>query len=431
MGYGHQRAAFALGHLAKGGVINANSYPGIPHKDRDIWRKSRLFYEFVSRFKRLPLLGEPLFNLYDTLQSIEAFYPKRDLSDPTFQVRQISGVIRRSGWGKHLIEKLSKQPIPLICTFFVPALMAEAFNYPGEIYCLATDSDISRAWVPQNPRTSRIKYFAPTYRVADRLSLYGVLQQNIFMTGFPLPPENLGSIHCETAKQDTLYRLANLDPQGHFAREHGDLVKRYLGRAQVPKKSFHPLTLTFAVGGAGAQRDLSVTVLRSLRERILHHDITYIMVAGIHNSVSSYFRSAIRELGLMQELGKHVVILFASSKAEYFRKFNHVLRSTDILWSKPSELSFYIGLGIPLVMAPPIGSQEKFNKRWVELIGGGIGQEDPEYTHEWLFDWINRGLLAEAAMQGFIETQKKGVFNIQEIVLAHAMKRAVPATDWH
>ena len=57
MGYGHQRTAFPLKGLAFGGeIINANDYQGIPEKDRRIWETTRKFYEFISKFKRNPLI---------------------------------------------------------------------------------------------------------------------------------------------------------------------------------------------------------------------------------------------------------------------------------------------------------------------------------------------------------------------------------------
>jgi hypothetical protein len=70
MGYGHQRAAFPLKYLSGGRIINANNYPGIPKEDRRWWHEGREFYEFISRFKAVPLIGDSIFNLYDRLQSI-------------------------------------------------------------------------------------------------------------------------------------------------------------------------------------------------------------------------------------------------------------------------------------------------------------------------------------------------------------------------
>lgn len=119
-------------------------------------------------------------------------------------------------------------------------------------------------------------------------------------------------------------------------------------------------------------------------------------------------------------LGKtngNIEILYAETKNEYFNKFNEMLLTTDILWTKPSELSFYAGLGLPIVVAPTVGSQETFNKDWLISIGAGVEQEDPRYVNEWLFDWLDSGWLAEAAMNGFLNAPRKGVYHMEEVVL--------------
>ena len=113
----------------------------------------------------------------------------------------------------------------------------------------------------------------------------------------------------------------------------------------------------------------------------------------------------------------YVHILYADDKVEYFKQFNQLLNDTDILWTKPSELSFYAGLGLPIIMAPTIGSQEQFNKRWLHSIGAGAEQENPEYVHEWLFDWLDSGWLAEAAMEGFLDAPRNGAYHVEDIVL--------------
>ena len=168
MGYGHQRTAYPLRDLAfKGEIINANDYQGIPEKDRKIWEGTRRFYEFISNFSRIPLVGKTAFSIYDKFQKILGFYPKRDLSKPNFNLKQIYFFFKKD-WGKDLIEKLKITPLPLITTFFPPAFMAEFFNYPGDIFCVVCDADISRTWAPLNPKESKIKYFAPTERVVER-----------------------------------------------------------------------------------------------------------------------------------------------------------------------------------------------------------------------------------------------------------------------
>ena len=68
-------------------------------------------------------------------------------------------------------------------------------------------------------------------------------------------------------------------------------------------------------------------------------------------------------------------------------------------------------------MAEPIGSQEKYNRGWLIAIGGGIDSLSPEYVDEWLFDWLDSGWLAEAAMKGFLDAPKMGAYHVENIVL--------------
>ena len=414
MGYGHQRTAFPLkGLTTEGKIINANDYPGIPKRDRQIWEITRRFYEFVSKFKRIPLIGEFVFFIFDQFQKIFSFYPKRNLSKSNLQLKEIFSLIKK-GWGRDLIEKLAphrnevsgaglkRKPLPLVSTFFVPAFMAEYFNYPGEIFCVVCDADISRTWAPLSPKTSRIKYFAPTERVIERLKLYGIKEENIFLTGYPLPQNLIGDKKLEILKNNLKYRLLNLDPEKRFFKYYQPLTKKYLG--DLPSKPNHPLTLTFAVGGAGAQKEIGIKVIKKLASK----GIKIILIAGIKKKIKEYFKKNTR--------GLDVEIIFGKDIEDYFQKFNQALKQTDILWTKPSELSFYSALGIPIIIAPPIGSQEEFNKRWLLKSGFGLLQEDPNYVEQWLFDWLKRGYLAEAAMQGFVEGEKLGTFKIQKII---------------
>ena len=420
MGYGHQRTAFALSRLAQDSkVINANDYPGIPQADKNIWESTRKFYELISVFKRVPFVGDLVFAIFDAFQKILIFYPRRDLSSPNFTLRNTYSLLKK-GWGRDLIEKLKiqneklKTNSPMISTFFTPAFMAEFFNYPGNIFCVVCDADISRTWAPLNPKESRIKYFAPTERVVERLKLYGVRPENIFLTGYPLPPEIIGSEKLELLKDDLKNRILNLDPQGKYRRKYITLIENNLGI--LPEESDHILTIMFAVGGAGAQKEIAIKIIKNLKAKIAEGKIKIILVAGTREEVKVYFEENIEKLGLINKLHRNIEIIFAKEVEGYFQEFNEAIRKTDILWTKPSELSFYSALGIPVIIAPTIGSQEEFNKRWLLKSGFGIFQENPTYVDQWLFDWLGNGFLAKAAMQAFIEGEKLGFFNIQKII---------------
>jgi hypothetical protein len=418
MGYGHQRPAYPFRDIAEGGVITANGYKGIPDKDKFIWENSRGFYEFISRFKMVPVIGDMVFDVYDKLQAIPSFYPKRDLSKSTLQLREIYRFFREGNWGKHLIDKLSKNPLPFLTTFFATAMMAEYFNYPGEIYCVLCDADIARSWVPPDPHKSRIIYLASNRRVADRLELYGVHKQNIILTGFPLPEENLGK-NLSILKKDLGQRLINLDPKKKFIDQFKNDITLKIGRENLKLKVNRPVNIVFAVGGAGAQRELGIEIAQSLKKKIKDNKYRLHLVAGINFEVADYFKDELKKLKLKDQIGENINIVVEKTKDKYFKSFNKVLRNADILWTKPSELCFYCALGLPIIMAPTIGSQEKFNRKWLQIIGAGIDQEDPKYTDEWLEDWLNSGWLAEAALDGFVEAPKYGTYNIKKIIFEH------------
>lgn len=418
MGYGHQRAAYPLHDMAYGGVIVMNDYKGMPEEERKLWVQSREGYEFVSRLKAKSFIGRMAFDIFDKIQEIPQFYPRRDLSRPNIQLYQTYAMIEKQGIGKHLFTKVltKNQKIPLVCTFFLPAFAAEYYGYEGDIYCQVCDADVSRTWVPKNPKKSRIKYLAPNRRVVERLKLYGVKEENIYFTGFPLPKENIGGRDMNILKHDLGARILNLDPNRLTQHKFGHIINYHLGKKYMPKRKTHPLTITFAVGGAGAQSDLGVQILQSLRQKILSEKIRVNIVAGTREDVKKQYEAVAKELRLGEQCGKGLCILYEKTKQDYFVSFNKILRTSDVLWTKPSELSFYAGLGLPIIMAPSIGSQEVFNRIWLKTIAAGITQDDPKYTDEWLFDWVESGWLARAALNGFIEAPILGAYAIEKIV---------------
>ncbi len=436
MGFGHQRTAHPLRGLSPtGAVINANDYDGMPPEDRARWEQSRRFYEYVSNIEHLPYIGKLLFGVFDLFQRIIRFYPRQNSVRPTLQLRQNFSLFRR-GFGKHFIGTLATRPasptpaspnrgasqggpLPLVSTFFTPAYMAEFFHYPGDIYCVVCDTDISRTWASLDAASSRIRYFATTDHAAERLTRYGVNPNQIFMTGYPLPKENIGTRKLEIAKHDLGHRLVNLDPHSNYRKRYTALIKEYVGA--LPQKPDHPLTIMFSIGGAGAQKNIALSAIRSLSEKINNGALRFVVAAGTKDAVRLYFNRELMKLGL----GDHVRLVSARDVGAYFDAFNAALRTTDILWTKPSELTFYAGLGIPIIIAPPIGSQEEFNRDWLIKVGAGILQEDPAYAAEWIADNLESGAFAEAAMQGFVEIEKRGTFMIEEIV-AQSSKVLIP-----
>ncbi len=66
-------------------------------------------------------------------------------------------------------------------------------------------------------------------------------------------------------------------------------------------------------------------------------------------------------------------------------------------------------------MSIPVGSQEDFNRDWLLNVGAGIDSLDPVFVNEWLPDLLEDGRLARAAMDGFLQAESLGAYNIEKI----------------
>ena len=83
--------------------------------------------------------------------------------------------------------------------------------------------------------------------------------ERIFLTGFPLPKENIGSSErLEVLRDDLFQRLLRLDPKRKFFSYHLRSVLGWLGKKDSAAGRARPfINLTFAIGGAGAQCEMA------------------------------------------------------------------------------------------------------------------------------------------------------------------------------
>lgn len=410
MGYGHQRAAYPFRDIAYEGIITANTGAMVDPAERRRWKALQSLYEGVSRVNKVPLIGPWLWRTYDRFQAISPHYPFRDLSKPTFGSMRLDRLMRQ-GFGRSVVNYTrNREDLPLLTTFFAIALAAD---YQGRknVFCVVTDTDVNRIWAAREPAKSRIHYLAPTPLNRQRLMQYGVPAERIYLTGFPLPQENVAA-----AGDDLRRRLAVLDARSAFRHGYGRMIDAELG--PPPATGAAPMSITYAVGGAGAQAEVARDILQSLSGALRDGRMRLNLVAGVRAEVEQYFRRIIGEFGLEAELGRSINLLLAPTKDEYFAKFNRLLHETDVLWTKPSELCFYPALGIPLIMSPPLGAHEERNLETVLRLGAGQQQQDPRAAVEWLTDWANNGLLALNAFQGYFHMPRLGTENIKRLLFA-------------
>ncbi len=412
MGYGHLRAAHALASVLGAEVTHVDRPPICPPEEQRLWRASRRLYEVTSRASQLPVVGVPLRSALESLTAIPHLYPHRDLSRPTFQVRSLDRLVHK-GLGRGLAEHLKRTGAPLLATFFAPALAADHQGC-DRVFCVVTDSDISRAWVPLRPERTRIVYLTPSRRALERLRAYGVARDRIELTGFPLPPELLGGPDLAALRRNLVARLVRLDRKRVFRGQLRNEIHHFLGGLPADQEGRPPL-ITFTVGGAGAQAELARQLLASLRPLIEEGLIRLCLAAGVREEVARKFHLWILEAGLRP--GEGVDVFTAGSLESYFPAFNALLAETDVLWTKPSEMTFFGALGLPLILSWPVGVHERYNRRWAVESGSGLKQRHPDYAGFWIREWLNEGTLAAAAWTGFVRMPKFGVYQIAERVL--------------
>lgn len=416
MGYGHQRAIHPLKHLSYGGkILNANTSPASSIKEKRLWNDMLRSYEFMSRAGKLPVIGSLIASFLDSLLYIPAFYPLKDRSNSTFQVRYLKKYIKK-GLCKGILTEISSANLPLLTSFYSSAIAADIAGHKP-VYCIICDTDLSRVWVAEQAAESNIIYFAPGTIAAQRLTTYGVPEKNILLTGFPLPLELLGNRQLDVLKGNLKRRLTNLDPAGKFNNLYRHSVSAFLNDivyvSDIEESEPKPLTITYAVGGAGAQKEIGEQISVNLSDKIVSNQVNLNLVAGTRKELKEYFELVKNRI---PDAGNNIRVIWGENNESYFESFNECLQTTDILWTKPSELSFYCALGIPIIMTPSIGPQEKCNRKWLREIGAGIKQQNPEYTDQWLFDLLNKGRLAEAAWNGFLKGRKYGTYNILDFL---------------
>ena len=62
--------------------------------------------------------------------------------------------------------------------------------------------------------------------------------------------------------------------------------KNFLG--ELPEAPDHPLTIMFSIGGAGAQKEIGIAVLKNLKKKIKSGEVKMIFSAGTREEIKNY-----------------------------------------------------------------------------------------------------------------------------------------------
>lgn len=419
MGLGHMRASWALKEIASPEIIIYGK-EGIYCSEREagfISAVRRLYYLF-SKAAEIPVIGWLLFGALDSIMKFPELYSGKKQLSPTIGVRMLDFIIRKKDMCGNIASLAADDPeMPLIHSFYATAIACALKCKGNENWLIVTDIDINRIWVSRNPVSGGVRYLVPSERTKRRLIKYGVDKQNISVTGFPLPLENIGSKeNHEILSSDLAARIVRLDRAGSFRKMYGKICLEVLGLDRFPENS-GPVNITYAIGGSGVQAQNAVRIVKSLYEPVKHGDFSITISCGINEKLKSELIGLIEKNNCKDILNHGLEMIASDDFGTYYKLFNSALRKTDILWTKPSELSFYCALGIPVVTSQPVGHHERMNRRWLREIHAAVrAPGNLDECSEWLYDLLETDIPAQTAWNGFLNAEKMGVYNILDKV---------------
>ena len=409
MGLGHHRAIYPLVQSLKSPLICIGENDNSPKKEQKRWKSVLKKYELVSRLQTLPIISYPIKAVMNIILNIEPEKSSKDLSIPTLQTRYMHRLLKKKQVCNGVVDCLKENPNDILITSFYASALAASYINHKPVFLIICDTDINRVWVPFDPARSNITYFVPSHTVLKRLVKYGVNLNNIKLTGFPLPLSLIGSRNKEILKSNLADRLYRLD--------RNSMVKEALSNKLVDNNiCCNPnlddkIHITFSIGGAGAQKELAINILMALHQEIINNKIVFNILVGTHVEVYLFFCEK-----TLQYNENQVKIGFKHSVEEYLDLFNQTIARTDILITKPSELTFYAGLGLPIIMTQPIGKHEEFNRKWLIEKGGGVPLPKLDVLREWFSYKLNSGFFALMSWNAYNNIENMGTYKIMDIV---------------
>jgi hypothetical protein len=168
-------------------------------------------------------------------------------------------------------------------------------------------------------------------------------------------------------------------------------------------------------GGAGAQAGLIEGLLPAIGALVEQGELRLVLVAGMRPLVREHFERVINRTGLERHLGQAVRILAADSLDDYLARFEAEVGATDLLLTKPSELTFYAALGLPLILSPGVGVHEERNQQWAAQYGAALELPEIGKLGWWLRARLADGSLARTAWNGYSRLVSTGVYDIVEL----------------
>ena len=194
------------------------------------------------------------------------------------------------------------------------------------------------------------------------------------------------------------------------------------------KRSGKPMRFLLTIGGAGAQKEIFAAILKHLRPAIMRKEAVVYVNIGDYRNVWDYLCEAVPGLGGVAQThfndwadtnafcenalggeveGVHVFCHENIFEAVYAT--NLLMRSCDVLVTKPSELAFYPG---PKLFIKRVGGHEKWGAIHSAEIGDGTLEcEDIPHTLQMLDLLLDEEATFGEMCKNIVSNKAQGVYD--------------------
>ena len=105
-------------------------------------------------------------------------------------------------------------------------------------------------------------------------------------------------------------------------------------------------------------------------------------------------------------------MLYDATFEGYAARFHARLADLDVLWTKPSEITFFGPAGFALALTTPLGAQEHANRAWARRLGAALDAADLRHAGAWLDRHLADGSLARVAYAAATRMPRHGTERI-------------------
>lgn len=225
----------------------------------------------------------------------------------------------------------------------------------------------------------------------------------------------------------------NLEYAGHWVSE--DIVKNLLDDSNSRIKrtnSKSPKRFLIPIGGAGAQKSFITEVIEHSIDRLKSGEFRFLINAGDHGHVYAHLVEAIEKLGIEYEVVKSwgelkdftnknkltdktdtnlkpITIFHFLTHSESYSATDVLMRVSDVLVTKPSELAFF---PIPKVFIRRVGDHEEKSALYsLDLGEGSVECREPSHAFDIMNLFVSSPEVSLRMNECVIVQGEKGTYN--------------------